>query len=243
MEDYIIITVISTFASMIHCLLGFGDALLAMPFLLMFYSLETANTIANNYAFIIGVVLTGYNFRSLKSHKLESIILFFLYTIFTVIGMLFLASVNPNLILIMLSIILILYPGLIYWLQKNNTRPVGKYTSILFGAISGFLGATTTVNGPPLVIYGQLRKFRKDIFVAIIQPVFLWGSIINFYGYYKLGLFNLRLTLIMFASTPIILINAYFCKKIRNKMNQNIFTYFVTGMIFISGVIMLFKYI
>lgn len=238
MKDYIVITTISVLASFVHCILGFGDAMLAMPFLLMFYKLQVADTIANNYAFIIGIVLTGYSFKHLKEYKWESALLFIAYTLLTIIGMLVLKTINENALVAMLSIVLIFYPLIIFLANRRHSFVLNRYFSIIFGAISGFLGATTTINGPPLVIYGQLRKFNKDVFVAMLQPVFLWGSIINFYGYYQLGLFNLRLTAIMFASTPLVILNAYFCRKIRNKINHKVFAYLVVAMIFASGVMM-----
>lgn len=243
MNDWIVLWSVSIGASFVHCLLGFGDALLTMPFLLMFYSLKVADTIANNYAFIIGVVLTGYSFKHLKGHKLENICLFAGYTIFTIIGLVILERVNPNAIIVVLSCLLIIYPLVIFSIHKMHSFTLSSKFAFFFGAASGMLGATTTINGPALVMYGQFRKYRKEVFIAVLQPVFLWGSILNFYGYYKMGLFNIRLTLIMLASTPFILINAYICKKLRNKINQKVFTTLVATMIFIAGVMMLVKHL
>lgn len=243
MNDWIVLWSVSIGASFVHCLLGFGDALLTMPFLLMFYSLEVADTIANNYAFIIGVVLTGYSFKHLKNYKWESISLFIGYTIFTIVGLAILEHIDPNAIIVVLACLLIFYPLMIFFIQKKQSFALSGKFAFFFGAISGMLGATTTINGPALVMYGQLRKYRKETFIAVLQPIFLWGSILNFYGYYKIGLFNPRLTLIMLASTPFILVNAYICKKIRNKINQKVFTILVATMIFIAGVMMLVKHL
>lgn len=243
MYDYIVIPIVAFFASFVHCLLGFGDALLAMPFLLIFYDLRVADTIANNYAFLIGIILTGYSFKFLSAYKLETSMLFSMYTLLSGVGMIILKIINQNAIILLLSITLIFYPFLILWLNKKSSFKLNGYASLIFGGLAGFLGATTSINGPALVGYAQLRKFNKDVFIAILQPLFLWGSVINFYGYYKIGLFNWHLTLIMGASTPLILLNAYLCKKIRDKVNQQLFGHLVSLMIFASGIMLFIKHI
>ena len=81
MEDYIILFTAIFIGSFVHCLIGFGDALLIVPFLLMFYDLLTTNSITNNYALIIGLILTKYNFLMLKKHFFEVSLLFIGYTV------------------------------------------------------------------------------------------------------------------------------------------------------------------
>ena len=243
MEDYIILFTTIFIGSFVHCLIGFGDALLIVPFLLMFYDLLTTNSITNNYALIIGLILTKYNFLMLKKHFLEVSLLFIGYTAMSVVGAITLEIINPKFLIIILTYILLSYPVLIIVLNKLYNFKLNKFFAILFGSISGFLGITTTINGPPLVLYSQLRKFDKNTFVGIVQPIFLWGAILNSYSYYKIGLYNFRLTIIAFSTIPIIIMNYYIAKYIRSRINEVLFKKIITSTIFISGVMLLISII
>lgn len=241
MENIIIIVVATFIGSFVHCLLGFGDALLVMPFLLIFYNLTAADCIANNYAIIIGLILTKYNFHSVSGHFFELFLLIVSYTIMSVVGALVLESINAKFLVIMLGIVLSCYQLLIFLFNKLYKVKVNKFSAVIFGAIAGFFGVTTTINGPPLVLYGQLRRFDKDTFIAILQPVFLWGAILNFYYYYRLGLFNMEFTMIGLATTPLIMLNYYITKWIRNKISEYVFKRIIICVVSISGWIILLK--
>jgi uncharacterized membrane protein YfcA len=241
MTDYVIIFIATFIGSFVHCLIGFADALLIMPFLLIFYDLPTADVITNNYAIIIGVLLTKYSLSTLKGYYLELCLLSISYTMMTLVGAFMLHNLDIKLLMILLSTVLLLYPLIIKLSSKLYGFRINKWFSILFGGISGFLGVTTTVNGPPLVLYGQLRKYDVNTFVAILQPVFLLGAIINCYHYYYMGILSMKLSLITLSTIPIVIFNYYIAKRLRDKFDELFFRNIIIAVIFTSGVIMTAK--
>ena len=62
----------------------------------------------------------------------------------------------------------------------------------LFGFGAGVLGGAYGMNGPPLVIYGSLRKWPPERFRATLQGYFLPASLIGMLGYWIAGLINPR---------------------------------------------------
>ena len=54
----------------------------------------------------------------------------------------------------------------------------------LFGIMSGVLGGAYGMNGPPLVVYGSLRRWSAEHFRATLQGYFLPASVVGMAGYW-----------------------------------------------------------
>lgn len=57
----------------------------------------------------------------------------------------------------------------------------------MVGAFSGFCGGFTGMGGPPLIVYLG-AKFKKDLFRAVIVPIFLMAAVARFSTYGYLGM-------------------------------------------------------
>ena len=60
----------------------------------------------------------------------------------------------------------------------------------LFGLSAGVLGGAYGMNGPPLVVYGALRRWSPEHFRATLQGYFLPASVIGMIGYWAAGLWT-----------------------------------------------------
>lgn len=235
---YFVVPVIIFFASFVHCIVGFGDALLLMPFLLMFFTQGGANTVASTYSILISGFLIFYQLHYIKRYGYEIVFLFIGYVALAIVGYMVLRIVNPNYLVIMLSCILIIYPVL-YLVGSANARKIPRWCAFIFGGVTGFLGSTIAINGPPVILYCQLRKIGKEGLITIAQPIFVLGSLVNLFGYFKIGILDIKLMLIAVASFPIIIINAFIGRWIRSKIAVKQFHWVVVGLIFISGCLLL----
>src|SRR5699024_8628163 len=59
-----------------------------------------------------------------------------------------------------------------------------------FGFCAGVLGGAYGTNGPPLVIYGLLRRWTSQEFRATLQGYFLPASLMTACGYWFAGLWT-----------------------------------------------------
>src|ERR1700739_3270567 len=57
----------------------------------------------------------------------------------------------------------------------------------VFGFVAGILGGAYGVNGPPLVIYGSLRRWSPEHFRATLQGYFFPASLLGMCGYWLGG--------------------------------------------------------
>jgi uncharacterized membrane protein YfcA len=62
------------------------------------------------------------------------------------------------------------------------------------GFVAGILGGAYGMNGPPLAIYGSLRRWSAQHFRATLQAYFLPASLLGMCGYLSAGLWTREVT-------------------------------------------------
>jgi uncharacterized membrane protein YfcA len=73
------------------------------------------------------------------------------------------------------------------------------------GFCAGILGGAYGMNGPPLVIYGAMRRWSAQHFRATLQAYFLPASIIGMTGYWLAGLWVSSVTHYYLVSLPVVI--------------------------------------
>ncbi len=72
------------------------------------------------------------------------------------------------------------------------------------GFCAGVLGGAYGMNGPPLVIYGAMRRWSAQHFRATLQGYFLPASIVGMGGYWAAGLWSRAVTHYFLLCLPIL---------------------------------------
>jgi uncharacterized membrane protein YfcA len=99
------------------------------------------------------------------------------------IGIMILVYGNEFITKIVLGVLIISYS--LFTLFTKNTQTLKEdNTRWLFvcGFLSGVLGGAYRLNGPPLVVYGNLRQWSAKHFRATLQAYFLPASLIGVIG-------------------------------------------------------------
>jgi uncharacterized membrane protein YfcA len=76
----------------------------------------------------------------------------------------------------------------------------------VFGLTAGILGGAYGMNGPPLVVYGTLRRWSPEHFRATLQGYFLPASVLGMIGYWAAGLWTSRVNGYYLRSLPAVLL-------------------------------------
>jgi uncharacterized membrane protein YfcA len=166
-------------------ILGFGNALIAMPLMALVISVQIASPVVAlaNLTGIL-VILIG-DWRSIDFKAAWRLILSSLIGI--PIGLYFIKNANESLVRIILGLILALF-GLYYLISPRLPYLRGEKTSYGFGLASGILGGAYNSNGPPIVVYGALRRWPPESFRATLQGVFLPTNLLVIVGHVLAGL-------------------------------------------------------
>ena len=132
------------------------------------------------------------------------------------LGVWLLTSLNEEIVKVILGVIIILFS--IYSLA-NKSEAVLKKDKMNWllgcGFVAGVLGGAYGLNGPPLVVYGSLRRWSPQHFRATLQGYFLPASIAGMIGFYISGLWTSEVDYYFFISL-IAVIPAIFLGRILN---------------------------
>lgn len=161
--------------------LGFGDALVAMPLLTLLVGVRMATPLVALAASTIAATLL---FKIWRQANLGAAWRLILATLLGIpFGLLALDLVPENVLRAGLGILLIGF-GLYHLAHFKMPTLRDERLSLLFGWIAGVFGGALNANGPPVVMYGLMRKWSPERFRATLQGYFLFtgGSILISHG-------------------------------------------------------------
>ena len=199
----IVVTVVVLFmATLMHAALGFGTALVAMPLLVLVLGLETAVPLVALSGLTTIAVLLLRGWRHIDVRAAARLLLG--STIGIPIGLVLLRTAPEFLVKSFLGVTLIAY-GL-----YNLKRPVlptleAGPSAYAFGFIAGILGGAYNTNGPPLVIYGALRRWPAEQFRATLQGYFLPTAMLICIAHAAAGLWSVEVFTLFGFALPLVL--------------------------------------
>ncbi|WP_449438247.1 sulfite exporter TauE/SafE family protein [Pedobacter steynii] len=160
------------------------------------------------------------------------------------IGIMILMYGNEVLVKIGLGILIIIYS--LYSLQFNSNKKLNedsKFWLFVCGFLSGIFGGAYGLNGPPLVVYGNLRQWDPKYFRATLQAYFLPVSLISIIGYYAKGLVtsqvNTYFLISLITAIPAIFLGRYLNHQLKDGA---FFKYVYCGLIVISLILIFSTY-
>ena len=168
----LLITVLSILfiSAFIRSALGFGDALIAMPLLVLAVGMQVTTPLVAFVGSTIAITILLRGWRSVDIKAVWRLIASSLAGI--PIGLIFLRNTPEPTIKAILGILLIAF-GL-YNLMTPKLPTLGSENlAFVFGLIAGVLGGAYNTSGPPVVVYGTLRGWSPDRFRSTLQAYFL----------------------------------------------------------------------
>jgi len=179
-----IVTLILFSSSLVRSSLGFGDALVAMPFLTMLFDSYTAAAFFSMATLSVAIYILWHNWRDVNLGDGWRLIVGGFIGI--PLGLTILHNLPESTILMALGIILIGY-GLYNLLTPLMPQLKTETYSFVFGFFAGLLGGAYNVHGPPLVVYGSLRRWSPEQFRVTLQSYFLPAGLFVLFGHIRAG--------------------------------------------------------
>jgi len=180
-------------ATLIRSAIGFGEALFAVPLLALRLPLEVAAPLAVLISITIALIVVAQDWRKVHARSMGWLIF---ATIFGIpLGLALLTSSHQSLVKAVLALLIIAFS--LYSLI--GSRPPELTTDSLpwllgCGFTAGVLGGAYGMNGPPLAIYGSMRRWTAQQFRATLQGYFLPASMLGMAGYWLKGLWTPAVT-------------------------------------------------
>jgi uncharacterized membrane protein YfcA len=190
-------------AILIKAIIGFGEALIAVPLLTLIVGLQSAVPLVGLMGTIITAIVVIQQWRDVDFRSTWQLVLGSALGIPA--GLILLKTVPAEWMMHGMGILLVIYA--IYTLvapQWEGLRhPAWVY---IFGFFAGMLGSAYNTSGPPVVIYASARRWSPGQFRATLQGCFLPMSLMVIFSHAVSGLWTPTVLLMFVLILPVILI-------------------------------------
>ena len=226
------------FATLIRSTFGFGEGLIAVPLLAFILPIGIAAPVVVLLSITIAAVVVVQDWRKIHVRSTGWLLMPTFAGI--PLGILLLASSHQRIVKAVLAIVLILFSG--YFLIGKRPLELQKDSRpwlLSCGFFAGVLGGAYGMNGPPLVVYGAIRRWSPQHFRATLQGYFLPASIVAMAGYWIAGLWVPAVTHYYLVSLPVALPAIFLGRIINGRLRGDSFLKYVhIGLVCIGALLL-----
>jgi len=224
-------------ATIIRSAFGFGEALVAVPLLVLTVPVETAAPVAVLVSITVAFIVIVQDWRHIHLRSAGRLVLSTFFGIPA--GLLLLKTVPEAVVKAILAAVIICFSAYSL-LRRTPFELKNDRLAWLFGFCAGVLGGAYGMNGPPLVVYGSLRKWSPANFRATLQGYFLPASLAGMAGYWFAGLWTPAVSRFYLLSLPAIALAIFLGRVMNRRMDARRFVLYVhTGLIVIGAILLL----
>ncbi len=224
-------------ATLIRSAFGFGEALFAVPLLALRIPLPIAAPLAVLVSITVAGVIVVQDRHKVDVRSAGWLVLSTLLGI--PLGLMLLTSGNQRMVKAGLAVLILAFSA---YSLFGRTAPRLNHDSRgwLFGCgfCAGVLGGAYGMNGPPLVIYGTMRRWSPQQFRATLQGYFLPASLIGMGGYWLAGLWVPTVTRYYLLSLPVMLPAIFIGRVVNHRMHGESFLKYVYAGLACIGVVL-----
>jgi uncharacterized membrane protein YfcA len=211
-------------ATLIRSAFGFGEALVAVPLLALVIPVEVAAPLAVLVSITVAGVVLLQDWRHVQLASAWRLVLATLPGI--PLGLWLLAAAAEHVVKGVLAVVIIAFSVYCLASRRPPALPDDRL-AWLFGFGAGVLGGAYGMNGPPLVVYGTLRRWTAEHFRATLQGYFLPASLVGLAGYWLAGLWVPPVTRYYLLSLPAALASLVLGRVVNRRLAGRAFLRYV----------------
>lgn len=223
-------------AALVRASLGFGDALLAMPLLGMLVGFPVATPLMGIVAPTISSLILLSDWQKVdwrvNGHLIAATILGIPF------GLLLLRFAPEVWVKGLLGGLLILF-GLFRLVNLPTPELRRRRFAYAFGFVAGILGAAYNTNGPPVVVYGSLRRWSPERFRATLQGYFFPTGLLIMLGQAASGLWSFQVFRLYLYSLPFVLLAIWIGGLLNRRIATGQFERIIFTALVVFGVLLI----
>jgi uncharacterized protein len=154
----------------------------------------------------------------------------------TVGGALLLASVDPNVLALVVGTAAMLF-ALVALFKPDLVVPphLERYLALPMGVLGGLLGGSTGIFAPALASYTHALKLSKREFVFFLTMLYLVGTSVQVFSYWRLGLYDLTILLVGLLTCLPNFLGIKIGLRLQDQIDPVLFRRLVVVVILVSG--------
>jgi uncharacterized membrane protein YfcA len=223
-------------AALTKAVLGFGEALVAVPLLVLVLDVQSAAPLSALMAMAVTVLMLVRHWRQVDFRATRRLTLGALVGI--PLGVWVLKGVPEDGLRAGLGLLLILL-GLYYLRRPALPALNGARWGYGFGFAAGLLGGAYNIAGPPVIVYGTLSRWTPQQFRATLQGFFVVINTVILAGHASAGLWTPRVLTLFVLAIPFMLIGFWAGARISQHVPTPVFERLVYIMLVLLGIMLL----
>jgi uncharacterized membrane protein YfcA len=224
-------------STLIRSAFGFGNALIAMPLLILLVGVKIATPLVALVGLGIALVMLYRTWRDLEWW--DALLLLVSSLAGIPLGLYFLSTAPEGLVKGVLGLILVGF-GLFNLVGLQVPETKNRIAAIPFGFLAGILGGAYNANGPPIVVYGVMRGWDKDTFRSTLQGYFLFTSAVIVAGQALAGLWTWQVLFYFLASLPLVILAVWIGDRLMLNISEEKFNQVINLFLILMGILMFF---
>jgi len=200
---------------------GFGEGLVGLPLLAFVIPMEIATPVIVLLSVTIAATVVAQDWREIH---LRSTGWLLMPTFLGIpLGIALLTSSHQRVVKGALAVVVVAFST--YCLLSRRLPELKsdqRRWLVGCGFLAGVLGGAYGLNGPPLVVYGTMRRWSPQAFRATLQGYFLPASVVAMAGFWYAGLWVPEVThyylLSLIVALPATLLGRVFNRRLRGEV-------------------------
>ncbi len=226
-------------ASLFRSAFGFGEALLAVPMLAFVMPVQGAVPLAVLASIVIAGIVVVQDWH--RIHLASAGRLMAASLVGIPLGLWALKRVPGPLVETGLGVVIALFALYSLMDHRSGRKLHDDRLAWLFGFAAGLFGGAYGINGPPLVVYGALRRWTPVHFRATLQAYFFPAGLVTMAGYWFTGLWTSEVNHNFLLSLPGILVATAAGRALNRRLHPQRFLLYVHGALLVLGLLLIWK--
>ena len=236
-EVLICVLVTMFIATTIRTTFGFGEALFAMPLLVIFVDLDVARALVAMVSVMTAVSILLKDWQHVRFASAWRLVL--ASAVGIPIGFRVVSQFDEKPIRIALAVLILAF-GTYRLTRPRMLKLSSDRWSFVFGIVSGVLGGAYNTAGPPIVVYASMRAWSPKDFRATIQGIFLPTSLLIVIGHAVERRVTKDVLIYFAACMPVLAVSLLIGRSLNSRFGHGRFVWCVNWLLVAIGAWLLF---
>ena len=215
-------------------LTGFGSALVAVPLLSLYLDAKLAVVIST---FLSTIVSTPLIFEVRQQLRLMKVMPLAIGGVIGVpVGLVILKAVDAGVLKILVAVVVILACALVFMAPRLTFGGRNTLSGLITGALSGLLRASTSMAGPPVVLYTLSHEQEIEEFRSTVLGVFLVTGILTLPGFILADLVSRDAVIATAVALPGVAVGLLVGATLRARVEPKLFRKLVLAVLVITSI-------
>lgn len=232
---YALIACIVLCAGVIQSVAGFGFGILVMIFLPRLLLYTEASVLSTMLSMLTSLLLAVTMLR--RVHWRNLVFPLIGSAVMTVVAVTFVKSQRNDTLLLLLGIALVVI-GIYFFFfsSKIRIRPTW-YAGLIAGSLSGFLGGTFAIAGPPAAIYFMQSEEKSERYLATLSAYFVFSDSISIVSKISAGFATGNVWRGFAVGVCFLALGLMLGKGLRGRISPMVLKKIVYGLMTVSGIV------